>query len=149
MKRRHSQTGFNLFFIEFIIVLFFFLLISTICIRVFVYAHRLTQNAEAVSHAQAVSSSLAEAIEGTDGSAEALLTFYPNATFSGTALLLTYSRDFTECKPEEAFYTCTVNLNLSDRRKEASIMVTDRNQNLIYELPVSFYRPLTRKEALS
>lgn len=149
MRKKQPQSGSSLFFIEFIIVLFFFLIVSTICIRVFVHAHQMTQKAEAVSHAQALSSSFAEAIEGTDASQEALLTLYPNASFSNDHISLSFHEDFSECTSGKAFYTLTVTLELSDRRKTADITVTDRDQNLIYELPVSFYRPLTKEEALS
>ena len=151
MKKRRSQSGFGLFFIEFIIALFFFLLVSTICIRVFVSAHQVTQKAEALSHAQAISASLAEAIEGSDGHGESLLVFFPNAFLSEdeSTLILTFRQDFTECKPEEAFYTLAADLSSSGRRKTADITVKDRDQKLIYQLPVSFYRPLTREEVLS
>lgn len=151
MKKRRPQTGYGLFFIEFIIALFFFLLIGTICIRVFVYAHQVTQKADALSHAQALSASLAEAIEGSDGSGESLLAFFPDAVLSEDKCLLTLSfrQDFTECNQEEAFYTLTAELSPSDRRKAADITVKNRDQELIYHLSVSFYRPLTREEALS
>lgn len=151
MKKRRPQSGYRLFFIEFIIALFFFLLVSAICIRVFVYAHQVTQKADALSHAQVLSASLAEAIEGYDGSGESLLKLFPNAVLSEneSILTLTFCQDFTECSPADAFYTLTADLSPSARRKTADITVTDRDQKLIYQLSVSFYCPLTRKEALS
>lgn len=148
MKRR-PRAGANLFFIEFIIVLFFFLIVSTICIRIFLYSHQITQNAEAVSHAQTLAAGVAEAIEGTNGAGESLLALYPEGIFSDNCLTLTFDRDFSACKPESAFYTLTAELSVTERHKNAAITVTDSNSEIIYELPVSFYRPLTRGEVLS
>lgn len=148
MKQR-PRAGANLFFIEFIIVLFFFLIVSTICIRVFVYSHQITQTAEAVSHAQTLAAGIAEAIEGTDGSGQALLNFYPEGSLSADCLTLTFDRDFTPCNQAEAFYTLTAKFEQTDRYNQAAITVTDPDNDIIYELPVSFYRSLTKEEVLS
>ncbi len=61
--KRNSRTGSRLFFIEFLIVLFFFLIISTVCLRLFAQAHSVTQHSEALSHAQVLASSVAAVIE--------------------------------------------------------------------------------------
>lgn len=148
MKRR-PRAGTNLFFIEFIIVLFFFLIVSTICIRIFLHSHQVTQNAEAISHAQTLAAGIAEVIEGTDGSGEALLAFYPEGSFSDNCLILNFDRDFDACEAEDAFYTLTAKLSFTDHYKRANITVTAKNSETVYELPVSFYQPLTRGEVLS
>ncbi len=61
--KRSKRTGSHLFFIEFIIVLFFFLIVSTVCLRLFAQAHGITQRADALSHAQAAAASVAAAVE--------------------------------------------------------------------------------------
>lgn len=146
--KRHTKAGANLFFLEFIIVLFFFLIVSTICIQVFVHAHLVTEKAEAISHAQTLASSIAEVLEGTDGSAEALGQFFPDAVLEEDRLTFSFDQDFAACPPEDAFYTVTAKLESDDRRKGAVITAADRNQETFFELPVSFYRPLTRQEVL-
>lgn len=148
MKRR-PRAGANLFFIEFIIVLFFFLIVSTICIRVFLHSYQITQDAEAVSHAQTLAAGVAEAIEGTDGAGESLLALYPQGSFSDGCLTLAFDRDFGDCGAEAAFYTLTAEIDLSGHYKKADISVTDQNSETVYELSVSFYQPLTREEVLS
>ena len=50
----------RLFFIEFLIVLFFFLIISTICLKLFVQAHKITVDSENLSRAQNLAASAAE-----------------------------------------------------------------------------------------
>ena len=61
--KENKRTGSHLFFIEFIIVLFFFLIVSTVCLRLFARAHGITQRADALSHAQAAAASVAAAME--------------------------------------------------------------------------------------
>lgn len=61
--KRNSRTGSRLFFIEFLIVLFFFLIISTVCLKLFARAHSITQYSEALSHAQTAAASVAAVIE--------------------------------------------------------------------------------------
>lgn len=60
---KDNRTGSRLFFIEFLIVLFFFLIVSTVCLRLFARAHMITQRADALSHAQAAAASAAAAVE--------------------------------------------------------------------------------------
>ena len=62
MKRK-NRTGSHLFFIEFIIVLFFFLIVSTVCLQLFTRAHVITKRADTLSHAQAAAASVAAGVE--------------------------------------------------------------------------------------
>ena len=143
------RTGPNLFFIEFIIALFFFLIVSTICIRVFVHAHLTTTGAEALSFAQTTASSIAETIEESGMEEQDLTGFFPQMRKEDSCFLLSYDKNFQPCEPGEAFYTLTLRPKREDRLDEAVISVSDSRQNLIYELSVRFYRPMTREEVLS
>lgn len=147
--RKKYRTGPNLFFIEFIIVLFFFLIVSTICIRVFVHAYLTTQNAEALSYAQAVSSSIAEAIEESRGDEQALLGAFPQMEKEDGHFFLSYDRDFQPCGPEKSFYTLTLQPEQERQMNKADISVTDSKNHLIYELSVRFCYPPVREEVLS
>ena len=147
--RKKYRTGPNLFFIEFIIALFFFLIVSTICIRVFVHAHLTTLDAEALSFAQTVSSSVAEAIEASGGDEDALSAFLPQMRKENSCFLLSYDRNFQTCEPEKAFYTLTFQIEQEKQMNKADISVTDNRQHLVYRLSARFCRPLTREEVLS
>lgn len=147
--RKKYRTGPNLFFIEFIIVLFFFLIVSTICIRVFVHAHLTTLDAEALSFAQTASSSVAEAIKAGGDDEQTLTAFFPQMRKEDSCFLISYDKNFQVCDPVEAFYTLTLRPEQEGQLNEADISVTDSKNHLIYELPVHFCRPLTREEVLS
>ena len=161
---QHQDRKSRLFFIEFLIVLFFFLIISTVCLRLF---------AHALSHAQAEAASAAELISASENPAEFLISRYPHAAFSGDTLTQTFDRDFKTCAPEAAVYTMNIFLysegTASDgitmnlprpgvpqtkildpaTDKNADIHITDKNGDEIFTLSVSFHTPLTRMEVLS
>lgn len=149
MGKKYRTGGPNLFFIEFIISLFFFLIVSTVCIRVFVHAHMVTRNAEALSFAQTAASSVAEIIEANEGDARTLPDLIPQIIKKEDTFLLSYDRNFNICGSEAAFYTLSVRPAGDERPYESLISVADSRQNVIYELSVRFYRPSSRKEVLS
>lgn len=57
---KKNTSGSRLFLIEFLIVLFFFLIVSTICLNLFVHAHKITTDSENLSRAQTLAASAAE-----------------------------------------------------------------------------------------
>lgn len=155
--KKNSHTGTHLFFIEFLIVLLFFLIISTVCLNLFVQAHTVTQEANALSFAQSFASSLAETIEGTDGTAHEVLSCFPEAVIlpepsAGTdaeTIALYFDRDFHSCGANTAFYTLEAVLCVENRRKTGDITICDKDGDTLYQLSVSFYQPLTAKEVVS
>lgn len=164
--KNHNFGKSRLFFIEFLIVLFFFLIISTVCLKLFASAHQITLRADALSHAQTAAVSVAESLKAIDTASkpdnkisEFLTAVFPEAEIlsspddlsAGTAAAfrLTYDRNFAFCEPEQAYYTLDCELHTMDHEKEASIIIRDRKQNTVYELSVSFHEPLTRREVLS
>ena len=74
-----NHSGTRLFFIEFLIVLFFFLIISTVCLRLFVQSHSMTKHTEELFQAQEAAASVAELLEAGGDSVSVLLTAYPEA----------------------------------------------------------------------
>ena len=159
--------GSRLFFIEFLIVIFFFLIISTVCLRLFAAAHLTTRKASALSHAQQMASSIAELVEGGVTRADELPQYFPDTVYetspdsvpSGTAatsadsesttsVAFYYNREFTPCSKGSAFYTVTAVLTISGSQKQVSIVTKDADGTVIYELPVSFHVPTTKKETI-
>ena len=166
---KSKRTGSHLFFIEFIIVLFFFLIVSTVCLRLFARAHGITQRADALSHAQAASASAAAAIEDIlsdidaktgDGAPEGLLTaaaeYLPGASLSvlpddpgREGLVIFYDKDFRPCDDaKDARYMLAAVITPGKYAETLDISVSDYDHVPIYELSVTFHRPMTRKEAL-
>ncbi len=129
---KHSKS--SLFLMELIIALLFFALSSTVCIRLFVYAHSLSQQTVDTNYALNYAQNMAEAFTGCDGDLQAMETVLASSCLSGdgSSLFLeqngycttltssgsaepggTISADIRVCKtsePELALYTLHVDL---------------------------------------
>ncbi len=165
MKKQASGKS-RTFFIEFLIVLFFFLIIGTVCLRVFVTAHRITRGADALAHAQSTAASIAEVLEA----GEQLEDYFPDMLLltepsdpgdsagsadasAGQSLRyqMTWDSDFAACSgdSDSVFYTLTLQLDTADHMQTAAMTITDSADNTLYELTVTWHLALTREEALS
>ena len=148
-----NQSGTRLFFIEFLIVLFFFLIISTVCLRLFVQSHSMTKHTEELFQAQEAAASVAELLEAGGDSVSVLLTAYPEAVLDDSGLdpviTICFDRDFHSCSPKKESYSLTVPLIVDNHEESATISVCKSSGEVIYTLDVSFHRPLTREEVLS
>ena len=146
--KKNSGKGSRLFLIEFLIVLFFFLIISTVCLQLFVKAHLITRRSEALSHAQAAAASVAALIESGNDTPEKAASYFPEASIESDGFYITYDSDFRTCTPEKAAYTLKVLMTENGQEVLSDITVTEKDHSVLYELSVSFHRPFTRKEAL-
>ena len=148
-----NHSGTRLFFIEFLIVLFFFLIISTVCLRLFVQSHSMTKRTEELFQAQEAAASVAELLEAGGDSVSVLLTAYPEAVLDDSGLdpviTICFDQDFNSCSPKKESYSLTVPLIVDNHEESATISVCKSSGEVIYTLDVSFHRPLTREEVLS
>ena len=148
-----NHSGTRLFFIEFLIVLFFFLIISTVCLRLFVQSHSMTTRTEELFQAQEAAASVAELLEAGGDSVSVLLTAYPEAVLDDSGLdpviTICFDQDFHSCSPKKESYSLTVPLIVVNHEESATISVCKSSGEVIYTLDVSFHRPLTREEVLS
>ncbi|MCC8101230.1 MAG: hypothetical protein LIP11_02895 [Clostridiales bacterium] len=158
MKKQASNSS-RLFFIEFLIVLFFFLIIGTVCLRVFAAAYSVTRDANALANAQSTAASIAEVLEAGENIEkyfpEAMLISESETLVSGeddsqTAIYeITYNSEFQESDANNAFYTLNLAVTAEDHNQTAQITVVDRTGETLYELSVTYHLSLTREEALT
>lgn len=98
----------RLFFIEFLIVLFFFLIISTVCLKLFVHAHTLTKQSDERAQAQTQVASAAEILTASGGDFSALAEYFPDAELFDGGIIIFYEKAFydkTFC--DDTFFACT------------------------------------------
>lgn len=134
MKKQHSGNS-RLFFIEFLIVLFFFLIISTVCLKLFVKAHQITQHAEDLSHAQTLTAS----------AADLLLAGYDMQEVQKICeVRFGCSIDsFSEQATSE-----TYSLQIEESAENYCISIYKTDAEPIYELSITVHTPLTKEEVL-
>ena len=103
-----NHSGTRLFFIEFLIVLFFFLIISTVCLRLFVQSHSMTKHTEELFQAQEAAASVAELLEAGGDSVSVLLTAYPEAVLDDSGpdpvITICFDQDFHSCAPKKVIH---------------------------------------------
>lgn len=104
-----NHSGTRWFFIEFLIVLFFFLIISTVCLRLFVQSHSMTKHTEELFQAQEAAASVAELLEAGGDSVSVLLTAYPEAVLDDSGpdpvITICFDQDFTAVLQKRKLFT--------------------------------------------
>lgn len=133
--KKHSNGNSHLFFIEFLIVLFFFFIISTVCLKLFVHAFSITKSADTLSHAQSMAASAAELLlSGADSetASSCLSDLFPEEDY-----ILTITETNPDTANDESFV------------QTYSISVFDPDHHLIYELPLTLNTPIDRNTALA
>ena len=121
----------RLFFLEFLIVLFFFLIISTVCIRLFVQARKTSDSAEALARAQTLAASAAEILIAEQEDLSFLQEQYASLFDSGIMHLTADS---------------------SERLTHFQIQIKPEdfsgNSESVYDLSLTLHVPITRGEVL-
>jgi hypothetical protein len=133
--------------IEFLIVLFFFLIISTVCLRLFVQSWQITRRANALSGAQAAAASITAVLSAHPDSADAMDLYFPDARMTEDGFQLDYDSKFQVISGTAASYTLTAHFS-GTQDILAEISVCDRTGDVLYTFSATVHRPLTRKEAL-
>lgn len=143
MVHKSRPRSSNLFLMELILAIFFFSAASAICLQFFVKSHLLSREANALNQAVNICSSMAEFIQVSESSMEAMELLhaeYPESTFTETELLLYYNRDFVACDSSEAAYLLRLQLDEKEEMVEAHLQVTENSPNdqseILYELNV-------------
>lgn len=101
---KHSKSA--LVLMELIIVILFFSLASTVCIRLFSKAHLLSKQTVNENHAVIQAQNLAECFLATEGDIAQIKALFPSAlpdTSDDTVILL-FNKDWQECNQESAVY---------------------------------------------
>ena len=126
-----SNQKSRLFFLEFLIVLFFFLIISTVCIRLFTHARRISDYAEALAQSQTAAASAAEILIAEQGDMAFLQQQYEPMLSSN---VMTITEDSAE--------------GISHFLIQITSADFSADTESLYELSLDLHTPLTRKEVM-
>lgn len=144
---KHSKS--SLFLMELIIAILFFSLTSTVCIRLFVRTHLISQQTINENHAINLVQNLAEGFLGTDGNLDALQSLFPDSILSeGNTLTLYWNEAWEACSKDRAAYSATV--SGSAPSQDTGLISADiqllglRNQETIYSLHLDHHIPERR-----
>ena len=87
MKKSQHNSSTSLFLMEMILTLLFLSLCSAACIQIFAAARKNRIQAEQWNQIQALTTSVGEALEGSNGSPKQLLALLPDGTQTDNSLI--------------------------------------------------------------
>ena len=123
MRIRPSRRS-SLFLLELLFAILFFILASTICVRLFVKSHTIETEASDLNHAVNCASSVAELLQA--GHMDSCTIFY--------------DENWAETTAEDACYRLVLETSLEDSFLFGNIRIS-KSDRLLYELDVKYYRP--------
>lgn len=110
MNKAKSRT--SLVLMELIITILFFSLASAVCVQLFVRAHLTSNETKKLNEAINITQSIAEVMNGTDGSLTSVQNHYPNAVGDDDYFVIYYDENFKETDDyENARYAADVTIN--------------------------------------
>ena len=130
-------TRSSLLLIELIITLFFFLLISMVCMQIFAKTYSITRSSRELNQAQTLTSGAAEVLEYAGSSFDHWQNFFPEIESDHNTFRLYYDQNFTLCDSKEALYT----LDIEFFPGETGSITFSKGDELIYSLQVRYHIP--------
>ena len=139
MKKRERSKATDLFLLELILAILFFAIASAVCVRIFVRAHSLSEEAQISNWAVTECAGFAEIICASDNVGEALSIVkdeYPEYA-DGTVY---YDKDFRSCKKSDAVYYIKLEVSRNDKGMlVGDIVAGGDNSDSYYELHPQHY----------
>lgn len=103
-----TKSRTSLVLMELIITILFFSLCSAVCVQFFVNAHLTSKKAQELNRAVSKAQGFAEALRGTDGTFESVVSLYPEAVInSDNSFTVYYDENFnpTDSKENAVYYS--------------------------------------------
>lgn len=92
MQTKNSSKS-GIFLMELILSILFFSIAAAVCVKLFVTAHRLSDQSVNLNHAVSMAESIAEAFYGCNGNAGELETLFPDAGMDEQTMLTINNTD--------------------------------------------------------
>lgn len=139
MKKLQHNSGSSLFLMEMIIALLFLSLSCAACIQIFAAARADRIQAEQLNQIQALTTSVGEALEGSDGSLDELLALLPDGSQKSNVLTWYYDSSWQSCPEKNAAYAMTFTTDDSSSEKTGQLTFRQTSDNReLYKITLSF-----------
>ena len=149
MKESRHNSGTSLFLMEMILALLFLSLSSAACIQIFAAARKNRLQAEQWNQIQALTTSVGEILEGTDGTDEQFLSLLPGGIKKNTNLIWYYDRNWQSCSSGEAACEMILETDISSSEKSGELSFRQlSNCSGLYRITLRFPVDDYRREAV-
>ena len=148
MKKSRHNSGTSLFLMEMILALLFLSLSSAACIQIFAAARKSRLQPEQWNQIQALTTSVGEVLEGTDGTDEQILSLLPGGIKKDTSLIWYYNRNWQSCSSGEAACEMILETDISSEKSGELSFRQLSNGNELYRITLRFPVDDYRREAV-
>lgn len=148
MKKSRHNSGTSLFLMEMILALLFLSLSSAACIQIFAAARKSRLQAEQWNQIQALTTSVGEVLEGTDGTDEQILSLLPGGIKKDTSLIWYYNRNWQSCSSGEAACEMILETDISSEKSGELSFRQLSNGGELYRITLRFPVDDYRREAV-
>lgn len=148
MKKSRHNSGTSLFLMEMILALLFLSLSSAAYIQIFAAARKSRLQAEQWNQIQALTTSVGEVLEGTDGTDEQILSLLPGGIKKDTSLIWYYNRNWQSCSSGEAACEMILETDISSEKSGELSFQQLSNGNELYRITLRFPVDDYRREAV-
>lgn len=148
MKESRHNSGTSLFLMEMILALLFLSLSSAACIQIFAAARKNRIQAEQWNQIQALTTSVGEVLEGTDGTDEQILSLIPDGTRKGADMIWYYDHTWQICSPKEASFKMILETDISSSERSGRLSFRQLSDDSeLYRITLRFPADNNGKEA--
>ena len=131
MKKLQQNFGSSLFLMEMILALLFLSLSCAACIQIFAAARS--------NRIQTLTTSVGEALEGTDGSADEILELIPDGVQEDPDINWYYDNAWKICPRDSAVYVMTFTPDTSSQEKSGTLTFCRTSDNTeLYQISLRF-----------
>lgn len=141
MKKNLSDRSSSLFLMELLLSVLILSLCSAVCVRVFSASYENKKKARDLNHIQEYTVNLTELLEGTDGTAETVQSFYPDTILVGNTLYGYFDSSWNPAASAEAAYYYKAVFERDERIRSLQLSFFSSDHVLLYETEVHFPFP--------
>lgn len=131
--RSQRESNSKLFLTELMISIFFFAVITALCVQLFTDAHLLSRQSEKLTNAVKMASDAAEYYSGWDFKQESWQEVFPLGYWEGNTWKLFFDQDGLPCA-KNGQYLLEMQLQENENLSEAHIVIKDEQEKEIYTL---------------
>lgn len=144
---RQQSSKYRLFLMELIIVIFFFIIASAVCVQLYAEAHRLSMATRDLNNAIIKIDGAAELIRSSPMHPErALVLAFNQSVISDKEMQVGYDQEWQPSSLDEADYIMAIDWQANDQMLTATIEMRQRASSIedtIYHLDVIKHLPIT------
>lgn len=133
--REQNRNGSKLFLTELMIAIFFFSIITAVCVQLFADAHMMSKRSQELTQAVNVAANAAEYYSVWDYDYDSWSTLFAEGKWDGDVWQISYDEQWQPCI-DNGSYMLEMKIDQVDSLSTAYIIVTDNQQSELYSLEV-------------